>query len=158
MLWSSFYRKMHSTFEEWKQARRGNASSPRSPPSASGRRPPSLTSRVVTPLPTEGQASDGVMSFNQMRRTESTRRHRPPSEVGSVRSLQSVLTVEEQVDALDAKISNTAADVADLRRQSEQTQKLLAAILEEMKKVSSTATSKGDESKKDRASSSYSRP
>lgn len=69
--------------------------------------------------------TDGVMSYNQMRRV-STGGVRPPSEVGSVRSFRSVLTVEDQVNMLEDKVQGIVENQKKMDAKIDQILALLA--------------------------------
>lgn len=119
-------RKMQSTFAQWqeKRANRGPSSSSRAV-----ERTPSVSSRVATTPRPPGSASDGILSFSQMQRSNRPPSRRPPSEVGSVRSVRSVMTVEEQVNDLEQKVDQLMAAQEAAAVREEQTQRLLEELL-----------------------------
>lgn len=90
---------MHGSYSEWKAKRDLQRRSGTKPASVR-----SVTSRVKTSQGQQEYTSDGVYTFNQMQRAEREKKGRPASEVGSVRSVQSVMTVEEQVNTLERKV------------------------------------------------------
>jgi hypothetical protein len=125
--------KMHNSFKEWQAKRDGKALNPShgSPPS---RREPVLASSRVSTSRGKGEiTTDGVYSYNQMVRLEKGKSYRPPSEVGTVRSVRSVMTVEEQVDDLSRQVVETKESVKRLEEQTEKTQALLQEILTSLK-------------------------
>jgi len=119
--------KMQASFEEWKKNRDG-----RGRPSPPRPRAPSVTSRVALAIPSEEPSSSGVYSYNQMKRVEKGPSHRPPSEVGSVRSYRSVMTVEEQVSALERKVDDLITAQKEAAERDRVTQELLADVLRQL--------------------------
>jgi len=129
--------KMYSSYESWKQSRDS-----RGAPTRSVQAPGSTSGRIATIPPKESPPTDGVYSYNQYKRLERATSVKPPSRVGSVRSYQSVLTVEEQVNALEAKVDEMLRAQEEAKRREAQTRELLTAILHKLEPPSST-TDKG---------------
>lgn len=128
MFGSRLIRTMHSSYQEWKKKRAGLTDT--STPAAGGAGTNSMrpSSRVArAPSMSENGPTTGILSFNQMKRMEMGATYRPPSEVGTVRSVRSVMTVEEQVTGLEKRIDEIAQD-------QQKTQMLLAEILSRLDK------------------------
>lgn len=128
--------KMFTSFEEWKKVREGRAPAPAGPPPSR-----SISTRAALKARVEPGSTDDVLSFNQMKRQATMTKGRPTSEIGSIRSYQSVATVEEQVMDLESRVDKlTRAQEAASLQQAE-TQALLREILQRMEGASSSAQS-----------------
>jgi len=119
-----FILKMHSTFDEWKKRREGRAGGG----STKGGKGP-VTSRVKTFPEGQPESSSGVQSYNQMMRVARERGARPPSEVGSVRSYRSVMTVEEQVGEVERQLEEVKEDIQEMKAQAAETHALLKQLI-----------------------------
>jgi hypothetical protein len=121
---SSLLCNMHSSFSEWKK-RRDTRGAGDKPSSQAGPN----TSRVKT-FPERGPESlSGVQSFGQMVRTSQERKGRPASEVGSVRSYRSVMTVEEQVTEVERQVKEMKEELEEMKAKTEETNTLLKEFL-----------------------------
>lgn len=120
---------MITTFDQWKKGKGGPAgtSTPKGPSSSSGHR------AVTSPAPQE-RVTGGVLSYSQMTRMARNPSIKSPSEVGSVRSYRSVMTVEEQVSTLDSKVDA-------LMEANRETQRLLQQLLQDKKNQSKAGPS-----------------
>lgn len=126
---------MQSSFASWKR-QQGSSKGATSYPAA-------VTSRVGMAATVEPPPSDGVYSYNQMKRVTTARSHRPPSEVGTIRSVRSVMTVEEQMGEMERKMD-------DVLSEQQATREALAAILQKLEALGSpsSAPSRAPTSKK----------
>lgn len=113
---------VQASFEEWKRAKGLHQSQPRTAAAP-------LTSRVSTQKEREeALPSNGAYSFSQMQRLEARARYQPPSEIGSVRSVRSVMTVEEQVSNMERRLEEVLEEQKATRKRDQETQKMLKAI------------------------------
>lgn len=125
---------LNSSYAQWKAERdqkRGK------PTTASSVRGPS--SRVETSRQSAEHTQDGVYSFNQMKRVERERKGRPASEVGSIRSFQSVMTVEEQVNSLEKTVETIEERMGEQEKQLTQQNQLLMEILRRLPESASAS-------------------
>lgn len=128
LLFVKLVRKMHSSFSEWKKAQKGDTG-------ASGGTPRSnLASSRFTVEPRKETVS-GVYSYNQMKRLDKGPSVRPPSVIGSIRSIRSVLTVEEQVTELEKKVDLLIEAQHEAAEREKVTQLLLAQIAKQLQEV-----------------------
>lgn len=126
----SLFSKMHRTFQEW-QNQKDRARNERKGKTYDR----TTTSRVHTTHPTYPVGSDGIASLNQVMRESQLSQRRPASEVGSIRSFRSVMTVEEQVGTLERKVEELETKIDSVQAQSEKTNQLLVELLNQTKRA-----------------------
>lgn len=117
---------MHSSYADWVKSREGKGPRRRAAEVASATRP---SSRITVEPRGIGAPSDGILTFNQMQRGNYPPSRRTPSEVGSVRSVRSVMTVEEQISDIEKKMDYLMAAQQKTQEQVEVTQRLLEELL-----------------------------
>lgn len=112
---------INTSFVEWKRSRGGGDKRKGGrPSSASGSRPFTYSGKGPS------SPTGGVHSFSSMQRAERGASYRPPSEVGSVRSHRSTVTMEEDIEVLHSRVDSLVS-------KQEETNAKLDAIIEALR-------------------------